>query len=123
MPLRRYNTHMSDPADNLSIKSLKGDREALLVSWSDNVVHRLPWRILRDRCPCATCRQKRTEPAPVFNILKPEEAGPIRATSMSPIGNYAYQIDFSDGHKTGIFSLELLRELGDDQEEQSVNRN
>jgi DUF971 family protein len=95
-------------------KSLKGDKEALNVHWSDGVVHRIPWRTLRDRCPCATCRQKRIEPAPVFNILKPEEAGPVRATGMYPVGNYAYQIDFSDGHKTGIYSLELLRELGDE---------
>ena len=37
----------------------------------------------------------------------------LRATAMFPIGNYAYQIDFSDGHKTGIFSLELLRDIGE----------
>ena len=36
------------------------------------------------------------------------------ATGMYPVGNYAYQIDFSDGHKTGIYSLELLRELGEE---------
>jgi DUF971 family protein len=107
---------MSNSDDGSSLKSLKGDREALLIQWSDGVTQRIPWRTLRDRCPCATCRQKRTEPAPVFNILKPEEAAPVRATAMSPIGNYAYQIDFSDGHKTGIFSLELLRELGEEQE-------
>ncbi len=106
---------MPEPADNLVLKSLKGDREALLVHWSDGVVHRIPWRVLRDRCPCATCRQRRAEPAPVFKILNPDEAGPVRATAMTPIGNYAYQIDFSDGHKTGIYSLELLRELGDEQ--------
>lgn len=103
---------MQNRAENITLKSLKGDRDALLVEWNDGATHRIPWRILRDRCPCATCRQKRTEPAPVFNILKPEEAAPVRATAMSPIGNYAYQIDFSDGHKTGIFSLELLREIG-----------
>jgi len=107
---------MTEPADNLSLKSLKGDREALLVYWGDGVEQRIPWRTLRERCPCATCRQKRSEPAPapLFNILKPEEAAPVRATAMSPIGNYAYQIDFSDGHKTGIFSLELLREIGEE---------
>jgi DUF971 family protein len=84
----------------------------------DGVEQRIPWRTLREHCPCATCRQKRSDPAPppLFNILKPEEANPVQATAMSPIGNYAYQIDFSDGHKTGIFSLELLRELGEEQE-------
>jgi len=49
----------------------------------------------------------------MFNILKPEELAPVRATAMVPIGNYAYQIDFSDGHNSGIFSLELLREIGE----------
>jgi DUF971 family protein len=114
-PRGRYTGDVNEAHENLSPRSLKGDGEALLIQWSDGSSHRIPWRVLRDRCPCATCRQKRTEPAPVFNILKPEEAGPVRATGMSPIGNYAYQIDFSDGHKTGIYSLELLRELGDEQ--------
>jgi DUF971 family protein len=31
---------------------------------------------------------------------------------MKPTGNYAYGIEFSDGHDTGIFTLELLRSLG-----------
>jgi len=31
---------------------------------------------------------------------------------MKPVGNYAYTISFSDGHDTGIFTFELLRELG-----------
>jgi DUF971 family protein len=33
---------------------------------------------------------------------------------MRPIGNYAYAIAFSDGHSSGIFSLELLRRLGEE---------
>lgn len=32
---------------------------------------------------------------------------------MKPIGNYAYGIAFTDGHDSGIYSLELLRHLGD----------
>jgi len=31
---------------------------------------------------------------------------------MKPVGNYAYSIAFSDGHDTGIYTLELLRQLG-----------
>ena len=106
-------THDTDP---LVVKSLKADRESLLISWGDGVSHRIPWKTLRDRCPCATCRQQRTEPAappPMFNILKIEEASPVRATAMVPMGNYAYQIDFSDGHRTGIFTLEHLRDIGE----------
>jgi len=36
----------------------------------------------------------------------------ITIRHMDPVGNYAYRILFSDGHDTGIFTLELLRELG-----------
>jgi DUF971 family protein len=31
---------------------------------------------------------------------------------MEPQGRYAYGIHFSDGHNTGIYTLESLRELG-----------
>jgi DUF971 family protein len=40
------------------------------------------------------------------------EARPLRLLGMKPVGNYAYSIAFSDGHDTGIFTLEFLRELG-----------
>lgn len=93
--------------------SLKGDAQALTICWSDGRTHTLPWTRLRENCPCAGCRIKRAEPPPMFAILKPEELQPVRATGMRPLGNYAYHIDFSDGHNTGIFSLELLRALGD----------
>jgi DUF971 family protein len=109
---------MNQTPGSFTLASLKADREALQVSWSDGAVHRIPWKTLRDRCPCATCRLKRAEPpkppapAPLFNILKVEEVQPIRATAMTPVGNYAYQISFSDGHNSGIYTLEWLREIG-----------
>ena len=38
--------------------------------------------------------------------------GPV---SLTPVGHYAYKITWSDGHDTGIFTLEHLRELGQAQ--------
>ena len=32
---------------------------------------------------------------------------------MQPMGNYAYAIAFSDGHDTGIFAFDFLRQLGE----------
>ena len=100
---------------NLTLRSLKGDAASLSLEWSDGVSQHITWRSLRDNCPCAHCRTKRAEPpepANPFTILKPSEAAPLKATSMKPTGNYAYSIDFSDGHNSGIYSLEYLRELG-----------
>jgi DUF971 family protein len=37
---------------------------------------------------------------------------PLRIEGVKPIGNYAYGIAFSDGHNTGIYSLEFLRTPG-----------
>ena len=90
------------------------DGNALRVTWSDNEVRDYAFRELRDACPCATCREKRkAPPAPsLFPILTEAETLPLRITGMKPVGNYAYSIEFSDGHNTGIYTLESLRELG-----------
>jgi DUF971 family protein len=88
----------------------------LQITWSDDQTRVYTVKELRDACPCATCREKRnaatSEPAPLFTILKPEEARPLTIAGMQPVGNYAYTVAFSDGHDTGIFTFELLRELG-----------
>jgi DUF971 family protein len=88
----------------------------LRIVWSDGEVREYSIGELRDKCPCATCREKRNAPPPPATslpILSMEEAAPLRITAMNPVGRYAYGIDFSDGHDTGIFTLESLRELGE----------
>jgi len=87
----------------------------LRIAWSDGQVRRYTPRDLRDRCPCATCREKRSQPAPatLLPILSAAETRPPAIEGMRPVGNYAYGIAFSDGHDTGIFTLELLRECGE----------
>jgi len=90
------------------------DGTRLRITWSDSQVRDYAFRELRDACPCATCREKRkAPPAPsLFPIVTEAEMRPLRITAMKPVGNYAYSIEFSDGHNTGIFTLESLRELG-----------
>jgi DUF971 family protein len=89
--------------------------DQLQITWSDGQVRvYTPWQ-LRDGCPCATCRETRAAPPPPVTelpILSPAEAQPLRVAGMKPVGNYAYSINFSDGHNTGIYSLQLLHELG-----------
>jgi DUF971 family protein len=87
----------------------------LRITWSDGQVREYSVRELRDQCPCATCREQRSAPPPPtaqLPILTMAETQPLRITAMSPVGRYAYSIDFSDGHNTGIYTLESLRELG-----------
>ena len=95
--------------------SLDGNGD-LLITWSDGKCRRYRVRQLRDHCPCATCREKRSaEDAPASGrlpVLTLAETQPLKITSMKPVGSYAYGIVFSDGHDSGIFTLELLHELG-----------
>ena len=87
----------------------------LRITWSDGQVREYAVSELREKCPCATCREKRSAPPPpvtTLPILSVAEAQPLRIQGMTPVGHYAYSIEFSDGHDTGIFTLESLREMG-----------
>ncbi|MEZ6068742.1 MAG: DUF971 domain-containing protein [Pirellulales bacterium] len=91
----------------------KGD---LRIRWDDGSARRYTPRQLREMCPCASCRERRSAPKPPptqLTVLSPAETQPVRIAGMTPVGNYAYSIAFSDGHDTGIFTLERLCELGE----------
>ena len=85
----------------------------LRICWNDGLEQELALRALRDRCPCAACREAVIErkPANTLNILSPADVLPLEVVGMQPVGNYAYTIQFSDGHQTGIYTFELLRSL------------
>jgi DUF971 family protein len=89
--------------------------DRLLIGWSDGQRREVTVGQLRSACPCATCREKRAAPPPPTNalpVLSMAEARPLTIVGMKPVGNYAYGISFSDGHDTGIYTIEFLRELG-----------
>ena len=48
-------------------------------------------------------------------VISHAETLPLKAIGMRPVGNYAYAVQFSDGHSTGIYSLDFLRQLGEEQ--------
>jgi DUF971 family protein len=39
----------------------------------------------------------------------------VKIVSIEPVGNYAARIIFDDGHDTGLYSWDYLRELGREQ--------
>ena len=100
----------SQPIVPQSIRRVDGGIE---MAWSDGARGVYAPRLLRDACPCATCRERRGQPvaAPLLPVLAPEEIAPLAVTAMQPVGQYAYSIEFSDGHSSGIYTLEYLREL------------
>jgi DUF971 family protein len=102
-------------ADELRPVSLKREGDGLTIRWSDGATTAVSWAKLRSHCPCATCLEERSKPADPFRVLSPQEvaAGPPAPVAMAPVGYYAYQIKWNDGHDTGIYPLELLRTLSE----------
>ncbi len=96
---------------NIQPTSLSLHENVLVIEWSDG--RRLEYDAgeLRRNCPCATCNSERSK-AGREKGEPLDLAGEVGIRKMSPVGNYAYGIQFSDGHTTGIFTLELLRSLG-----------
>jgi len=94
--------------------SLRREGDGLAIDWSDGVRTVVAWRTLRTNCPCASCNEARQKPADPLKLVSEKEvaAGAPEPVRMSPRGHYAYQIVWNDGHDTGIFTLEQLRQLG-----------
>src|SRR5215471_123195 len=100
---------MAGPLRPLAIRREGTDR--LVIDWSDGYRCSYTWQHLRNNCPCAGCREEREKPPDPFRILKPQELVPLAPVAMTPVGRYAYKITWSDGHDTGIYTFETLREL------------
>ena len=89
----------------------KDGPDRLVIEWSDGHRSVYAWKHLRANCPCAGCRDEREKAPDPFRILKPNELVALAPVSMAPVGRYAYKIVWSDGHDSGIYTLETLREL------------
>ena len=84
------------------------DARQLAITWGDGHESVYDVRELRLACACASCvdewtGEERLDPASV-----PEDVRPVE---IHPVGRYAIQIDWSDGHTTGIYAFRRLRAL------------
>ncbi len=78
------------------------------ILWEDGHESVYPARLLRLHCRCAVCVDELSGAPLLDPDSVPEDVHP---TSLELLGHYAIQPRFSDGHFTGIYSFELLREL------------
>jgi DUF971 family protein len=99
----------SEPLTPTSLRRDGPDR--LIIEWNDGHRGVCTWAHLRANCPCAGCRDEREKPPDPLRVLKPAELVPLAPVSMPRVGRYAYKIVWSDGHDTGIYTLETLRAL------------
>lgn len=102
---------MSEAAPNASTtpQSLRqADARTLEILWLDGERSTFDVRALRLACGCATCVDEWSGKALLQAEQVPEDVHPVR---IDPVGRYAIQVIWSDGHESGIYPFRRLREL------------
>ncbi|HVW51468.1 MAG TPA: DUF971 domain-containing protein [Trinickia sp.] len=84
----------------------------LELQYEDGASYRIPFELMRVYSPSAEVRGH----GPGQETLQTGKRE-VTIVSLEPVGNYALQPTFSDGHSTGIYSWDLLHELATRQDE------
>ena len=86
------------------------DEARLRIEWKDGVASEYVPRYLRLLCPCAACVDEMTG----MRTLLPEHVDDgVSPTAIHYVGRYALQLVWSDGHSSGIYTFDYLREIWD----------
>ncbi|MBC7686346.1 MAG: DUF971 domain-containing protein [Bdellovibrionales bacterium] len=81
------------------------------IAFEDGKEFSLPFELLRVYSPSAEVRGH-GQGQEVLQVGKRD----VGITGVEPVGNYAIQPTFSDGHNTGLFSWDYLYKLGNEQQ-------
>ncbi len=84
----------------------------LELAYADGKSFRLPCEFLRVYSPSAEVRGH----GPGQEVLQIGKKD-VNISKIEPVGNYAVQLTFSDGHDTGIYSWDLLYDYGSHMDE------
>ena len=91
------------------IKIRLTSEKQLSITWDDLSECAYPVAQLRRDCPCATCQSDSKAKGPSYIPLFTKDA--LTIDSITPVGYYALQFRWRDGHDTGIYSYQYLRSL------------
>ncbi len=83
------------------------EKKKLLINWDDGKEDLIDLKELRKNCPCATCLSERDKQSKMYIPLFAENQ--ITIKSIDQVGNYAIQINWNDGHNSGIYEYTFLK--------------
>ncbi len=88
---------------------LRNKSRILEVAWADGARFELPFEYLRVYSPSAEVRGH----GPGQERLQTGKEA-VMITAIEPVGHYAVRLVFDDGHNTGLYQWDYLRELGEE---------
>ncbi len=83
------------------------------IAWSDGAESFLPAEGLRAASPSAENQGERDIFGQQYGGQGPKTFPGVLVTAWEQVGNYAIRFDFSDGHRTGLYSYDYLRKLAE----------
>lgn len=86
----------------------------LAIRWQDGRESYLPLEVLRRSCPCALCQGESTATASFAPRRKDYTPESFVVRALQPVGGYALQLVWADGHGTGIYPYAYLISLGEE---------
>jgi DUF971 family protein len=92
------------------VKIQRATLPEISITWDDGHQGKHTCRILRKYCPCAACKTEieAKEGNVLLPILMP---GQFELRAIEPVGSYALQFIWADGHRTGIYTYDHLRQI------------
>lgn len=97
---------------NIYPVQIKKEDNKLVIKWSDNQTQEITLQKLRDECPCANCKGESVLFESYIPIKNPfKAAGYYEIEKIEAVGNYAISIKWKDGHDTGIYSWDVLKQI------------
>ncbi len=93
---------------NPPVKIAKKGENNLVIHWQDGSKSDLNGYKLRISCPCASCVNEWTGDK-ILNVNSIDKA--VRPNQIFNVGRYAMGIKWNDGHESGIYSYDYLKEL------------
>lgn len=89
----------------------------LAIKWPDETEHFIAFETLRRFCPCAACMGEKD----IFgNLYRPPDrpfgANAFELIRLNPVGAYAVQPTWGDGHGSGIYTWDWLQRIATSSE-------
>ncbi|MEE9451000.1 MAG: DUF971 domain-containing protein [Ignavibacteriaceae bacterium] len=94
------------------------NKDKLKITWEDSTETILSLKYMRDECPCAGCKGEtillKTYRPPAPTVVTPEM---YQVKNIEVVGEYAIQVTWKDGHNTGIYSWDYIKQLEEGMDE------
>ena len=87
---------------------LRKDRRSLSIAFNAAEIYQIPAELLRVESPSTEVQGHGPDEKKV--VTGKED---VEINGIEPVGNYAVKLVFSDGHSTGIYTWDYLKELGE----------